>query len=64
MIIRQRPCNVELTRSRQLPADKLRRVNLVLTRITAWEHGMLLATFSIIQFKVTLFLNPMVTSLI
>jgi hypothetical protein len=39
----QRPYHVELTRSRQLPEVKLRRVPLVLGWVTAWEYGMLLA---------------------
>ncbi|KZR97937.1 Uncharacterized protein APZ42_006920, partial [Daphnia magna] len=36
--------HVEKTRSRQLPAVKLRRVPLVLRRVTTWEYGMLLAS--------------------
>ena len=45
----QRPYHVERTWSRKLPEVKLRRVPLVLGRVTAWEYGMSLAMNSFIS---------------
>ena len=61
----QRPYHVERTWSRQLPEVKLRRVPLVLGRVTAWEYEMSLAMnslFSITNFLKFFFSITMVTS--
>ena len=48
---RQRPYHVESTGSRPITEVKQRRARLVLGWVTAWEHWVLLATFSLSFFS-------------